>query len=289
MFDYALFFLLALAWFQFWYFVPNGFFYWLFWRHESFDSQRIQPDRRPRPKQIRMEIFRSVRTLTLYSIIATFCFWCYRHGYSMVDDNRVGGGKVIISVLVSLLLFDTWFYWLHRLLHWKPLYRSIHKQHHESFTPTPWASSSFSCGEAILLCPLWVFCFGFPSHPMAILIGLFIQNLHGVFGHLGYEFMPKRMLCSKLACSFQATPTHHDSHHRCLRGNYGHYFNLWDVLMRTELKQYKPLREAMYDQAEQQPKATSADQVPPRKDGAPIPTFLETPAMPMDMMSNNGM
>ena len=284
---YLVFFLVAMAWFQLWYFLPNAFFYWLFWRHESFERQRIQADRRPRRNQIRVEIMRSVRTLTIYSVIAVFCFWCYRNGYTMVDTDFIGGGKLILSVVVAIVLFDTWFYWFHRLLHWKPLYRRFHRQHHESFTPTPWASSAFSCTEAVLMCPLWVFCFGFPCHPLAILIGLVIQNIHGVFGHLGYEFFPHRMLCSKLACSIQATPTRHDSHHRYLRGNYGHYFNLWDVLMRTELKQYQPLREVVYEQTGRLPSASPEVKAAPATDSPPIPTFPETASSSFDMMSGS--
>lgn len=28
------------------------------------------------------------------------------------------------------LLHDAWFYWTHRLLHWRPLYRYVHWEHH---------------------------------------------------------------------------------------------------------------------------------------------------------------
>lgn len=37
---------------------------------------------------------------------------------------------VIATVAALDVLHDTWFYWTHRLLHWRPLYRKIHYMHH---------------------------------------------------------------------------------------------------------------------------------------------------------------
>ena len=38
----------------------------------------------------------------------------------------------MLATVVALdYLHDAWFYWTHRLLHWQPLYRSVHHIHHE--------------------------------------------------------------------------------------------------------------------------------------------------------------
>jgi lathosterol oxidase len=37
---------------------------------------------------------------------------------------------VLLCVVALDYLHDTWFYWTHRLLHWKPLYVNIHYMHH---------------------------------------------------------------------------------------------------------------------------------------------------------------
>ena len=34
-----------------------------------------------------------------------------------------------------MVLYDTWFYWLHRLIHHKRLYKRIHRWHHLTTTP----------------------------------------------------------------------------------------------------------------------------------------------------------
>lgn len=37
---------------------------------------------------------------------------------------------LIFTIVVLDFLHDAWFYWTHRLLHWKPLYRHVHHLHH---------------------------------------------------------------------------------------------------------------------------------------------------------------
>ena len=48
-----------------------------------------------------------------------------------------------IGLFLSLFLVITWgdfhFYWTHRMLHTKWLYKNVHKVHHESFNPDPFS------------------------------------------------------------------------------------------------------------------------------------------------------
>ncbi|HEX2335345.1 MAG TPA: sterol desaturase family protein, partial [Hyphomicrobiaceae bacterium] len=233
------------------YFVSNGFFYWLCWKskREAWAVHRIQKDREPRPEQVASEIRSSVKSLAWYAAIATFVLYCFRHGHTALFIGRVARGYHLASLIALMFLHDTYFYWLHRFLHVRPVYRLIHQHHHDSRAPTPWAAYSLSNGEAILQCPLWVLCFTVPVHPAIMLTVLFLQNIYDTFGHLGFEFFPKWMLRSRWLCAVQATPTHHDAHHRYFRGNYGHYFNIWDRLMGTELPQYASMCQAAHQPA----------------------------------------
>ena len=44
---------------------------------------------------------------------------------------------VVATVAALDVLHDAWFYWTHRLLHWRPLYRHVHHIHHRCAPPCP--------------------------------------------------------------------------------------------------------------------------------------------------------
>ena len=39
-------------------------------------------------------------------------------------------GYMLLTVVALDVLHDAWFYWTHRLLHWRPLYVHVHAIHH---------------------------------------------------------------------------------------------------------------------------------------------------------------
>ena len=59
------------------------------------------------------------------------------HGCKSLDAYlSVQGGYMVLTVVMLDYLHDAWFYWTHRLLHWKPLYRHVHHLHHR-YAPPP--------------------------------------------------------------------------------------------------------------------------------------------------------
>ena len=60
------------------------------------------------------------------------------------------------SIAVAVVLHDAYFYWTHRLLHWRPLYRVAHHVHHRSTSPTPWAAYAFHPLEALIQAGIYV-------------------------------------------------------------------------------------------------------------------------------------
>ena len=58
-----------------------------------------------------------------------------------------------------------------------------------------------------------------------------------VYGHLGYEIMPK-WFRQTIMFEFFNTSLHHNMHHRKFKWNYGLYFRVWDRIMKTEHPDY---------------------------------------------------
>src|SRR5262249_34093885 len=133
---------------------------------------------------------------------------------------------------------DTYFYWTHRAMHHKRLYRVFHCTHHLSIDPTPWAAYAFSPWEAVVQAGIApVIIFTLPVHPSALRLFMIWQISFSVLGHCGYEVFPRWFLKTPLGYVLN-TVTHHEMHHENLRGNYGLYFNVWDRLMGTNRPDY---------------------------------------------------
>jgi len=158
------------------------------------------------------------------------------------------------SVALSLVIHDTYFYWIHRLLHLKRIFPIAHLVHHRSTNPSPWAAYSFHIAESVLEGGvLIVLAFLVPMHPMAIVGFVLSSLLINVYGHLGYEVMPRWFRHSIMFEVFN-TSVHHNLHHSKFRGNYGLYFRIWDRVMGTEhpdyVKEYDKIQQRRFGHSE---------------------------------------
>jgi hypothetical protein len=65
-------------------------------------------------------------------VVARKMNWWWSPWVTVYDDGEIHFWGVVGTVIVLDLLHDAWFYWTHRLLHTKGLYRRVHYMHHES-------------------------------------------------------------------------------------------------------------------------------------------------------------
>jgi sterol desaturase/sphingolipid hydroxylase (fatty acid hydroxylase superfamily) len=139
---------------------------------------------------------------------------------------------------------------MHRAIHHKSVYKYVHRVHHVSTNPTPWASFSFHPLEAVLevgILPIMVFLM--PLHPAAIVTWLLFMTLMNVMGHLGFELFWKGFTTGKIT-KWANTSVHHNMHHKYVNSNFGLYFNLWDRIMGTNHKNYTEEFEAIKSKEE---------------------------------------
>ncbi len=182
----------------------------------------------------------SFLSIAIFSMVGTTLFILRKNGYTQMylDIEAHSIGYFIFSVVAFIFIHDTYFYFTHRFMHWKKIYRYVHKIHHDSTNPTPWAAFAFHPLEAIVevgIVPLVVFLM--PIHPLALLIWVLYQTGMNVLGHLGFELFPSGFTTGKIS-KWHNTSTHHNMHHKLVNCNYGLYYNFWDRIMGTNHAQY---------------------------------------------------
>ncbi|MFK7908429.1 MAG: sterol desaturase family protein [Chitinophagales bacterium] len=218
--------------------IPFLIFYVLFKKY--FQKNKIQAQSEQR-KQFMNEVKHSLTMLCATAIVGAGVLFsplrAYTHIYT--DIAAYPMWWIPMSVVLSLVIHDTYFYWMHRTIHSKALYRRVHQVHHQSTNPSPLASYSFHVLEAFLEnFIIVVLVFLMPLHPFAI-IGFGLSSFFiNVYGHLGYEIVPRWFRHSFLY-QILNTSVHHNLHHKEFHGNYGLYFRVWDRLMGTENPNYE--------------------------------------------------
>ena len=197
-------------------------------------------DKYPDTARIKHEVSFSLLSMFVFAIIGVGVAVLKKLGYTQIyttfSDYSIG--YFIFTVLFLIFLHDTYFYWMHRAIHHKKVYRLVHKIHHVSTNPTPWAAFSFHPLEAVAeVAILPVFVFLLPLHPLAILAWLLFMTGMNVLGHLGFELFPKGFTTNRFT-KLANTSVHHNMHHKYVNCNYGLYFNFWDRLMGTNHVNY---------------------------------------------------
>jgi len=230
--------------------IAFGIFY--LWRKNPVRRYRIQR-RRPSDQHLQHELFWSAITRLLFAVIGVGVAYFISKGWQPFYYNIAdhGWGYFVLTLFVLILGHDAYFYWVHRLMHTKALYKFVHAVHHHSTNPTPLASFSFHPSEAVIEAayfPLIILVM--PVHPAALLFSLIFQTAYNVLGHAGFEFLPKGWVRHPIL-KYMNTPTHHNLHHAKFRTNYSLYFNWWDRIGNTLWPQY----EAEFDRV----KAQTAD------------------------------
>lgn len=221
------------------YFLFAGGLYWLVCRRSEGGrwprARRIHP-RGPDPGQIRREIGWSLVSSLFFAAGGVVLLRAWADGHSLLywEPLRYGAWWLPASFGVLALLHETYFYWTHRWMHRPRLFTLMHRTHHESRRPTPFASFSFSPWEALVQAAILpAFTFLLPIHIGVLLAFLTFMTILGVVNHLGYELYP-RGFAEHPFFKWWISATHHQAHHERVSINYGLYFTFWDHWMRTQ-------------------------------------------------------
>lgn len=212
------------------------FYVWLKARFRRYKIQLKDPRRSVVLSEVRHSFYTALIFATMGTGISVARSFGYTRQYTHIADYGIA--YLAFSMVLLVFLHDTYFYWMHRLMHRPHWFRLIHRVHHESFNPTPMAALSFHPLEALLefgIVPLVVLVI--PLHPLALLWLSFWSMVWNIIGHLGFELFPKGF-ATHWFWGWVNTSTHHNMHHHKGMGNYGLYFNIWDRWMGTNYPAY---------------------------------------------------
>ncbi|KAL3704217.1 hypothetical protein TMatcc_009908 [Talaromyces marneffei ATCC 18224] len=140
------------------------------------------------------------------------------------------------QIAIFFVMEDTWHYFSHRALHWGPLYKAIHKIHHQYSAPFGLAAEYASPIEVMLLgfgtvgCPIVWCAFTGDLHILTMYIWIVLRLFQAIDAHSGYEF-PWSL---HHFLPFWAGADHHDVHHEKFIGNFASSFRWWDYVLDTE-------------------------------------------------------
>ncbi|MCW5603788.1 MAG: sterol desaturase family protein [Burkholderiales bacterium] len=173
---------------------------------------------RMRPGQLREELLLSALSILIFAAQAVGLVWILRAGWLAIDWHRP-----LWHLTWELPVLYFWnelhFFVVHRLLHWQPLYRSVHVWHHRSVITTPFSAYSFHPAESFLLGTVMPLALVFHAFSPWALLGLTVMSLLlNVGGHLPHE---------RVRAAFAFAVPHsryHNRHHREFRTHYGFSF-----------------------------------------------------------------
>ena len=114
----------------------------LFFSNDVAREDRIQRGRTLPAAKVRRDILQSVRSLLSVAFMFALGHTLYSRFHVGFTAWPTSIWSVTLSFLLSMVAYDTWFYWMHRLLHTKRLYRSIHRWHHLSLPSVAWSNNS---------------------------------------------------------------------------------------------------------------------------------------------------
>lgn len=194
----------------------------------------------PTWRDLRREASYSLASLCIFAAMGVLVWGAVMSGHLTVYQDPLRHGRLWLWLSLPALIIwhDTYFYWTHRLLHTRWLFRHVHSVHHRSRQPSPWAAYAFHPVEALvngLVTPLALAVV--PVHGGVLLLFALHQILRNAHGHAAVETMPRGFVQHWLGRQFTTT-THHHLHHEHAVGHYALWFTWWDRLCGTLREDY---------------------------------------------------
>ncbi len=143
-------------------------------------------------------------------------FWLQANGFAPTVSWQSHPIYCALLLLFTQVWIDVHFSATHRVLHWPPLFKSVHSLHHKNLNPGPWSGLAMHPAEHLIyfsgVALFWII----PSHPLHSLYLLVYLVLGDIVGHHGFD---RLVLRKKIVLN--TNHYMHYLHHKYVRVNYG--------------------------------------------------------------------
>ena len=155
--------------------------------------------------------------VAIWSAYEVVTLWAFANGYiPMLSWEEYPVYFVLLFCAIPFVR-DAHFYFVHRLLHCRLLYRSVHQLHHKNIDIGPWSGMSMHPLEHILYFSGILLHWVMLSHPMHAIFHVQATGLTPAMGHVGYhKWQGKNGNTYSIGQRY-----FHHLHHRYFECNYG--------------------------------------------------------------------
>jgi len=182
-------------------------------------------------KKRKEELTHSYHTNTIINITISICVFAFIVTNSTFSNHLIPRLDIIF---IYLILSDTFYYWLHRIIHRTPILKqALHSTHHSSRK----------------LIPLDMF---YVEHKEFVCYLLLTLGLKGLFSQINlleyclvssimfyHTYYTHAEIKEPFFLPLFIDSSFHKKHHTIGGGNYGLFLNIWDKYMGTTIKKKK--------------------------------------------------
>ena len=167
--------------------------------------------------QVKDNMFWSLASgVTVWSLYESVTLWIYASGQQPIMSISGHPVYFVFSIYLLYAWSTTNFYFVHRFLHFKPVYDLAHERHHRNVNIGPWTGISMHPVEHVLYFSVFVLWWFVPVHPVIILMTGFFQGLNPAISHSGFDFFATRSGRGVTVGDY-----FHQLHHKYFHVNYG--------------------------------------------------------------------
>ncbi len=157
-----------------------------------------------------------VSAVPIWTAYEVLSLWAMANGIIPYVDFAAHPIYCVLLLAVIPLFRELHFYLIHRLIHWPPLYRTVHHLHHKNVNPGPWSGLAMHPVEHLLYFSGVLIHWIVPSHPIHVIFHLQHLAFAPAQGHSGFD-----RVVIKGDAAVKTDDYFHYLHHKYFECNYG--------------------------------------------------------------------